>query len=336
MGSPSPTAAGFRLILRRPAIVLAEIAWRWSFAVAVWFLGGAFLLQYAGSLSVNTVDRLLLGTRQPALILRALHRIFHGSALRFTTSGILLAIALTVAWIVLGSLGRAANVEAMMEELGITPSPNTHRGTISSFFALNFLRAATTLAAVVAGFGAILIASGVWASTHLSAGDATRFWLATLLLVWISWATLNWLLSTSTLFVATDGVGVGAFPAISATVGWYRDRPGSVLAVGTWFGLIHGGAFLTACSAAFTVLGMAQVLGTGPTLFLELLIVAIYCAIADFLYIGRLAAYLAIIRHGEEFGLPEPQSPPPIFPFTQSTAIDQSELILSDVPLPAT
>src|ERR1700722_15524015 len=160
MSSPSPTAAGFRLILRRPAITLAEIAWRWSFAVAVWFLGGAFLLQYAGSLSVNAVDKLLLGTRQPALILRALHRIFHGSALRFTTSGILLAIGLTVAWIVLASLGRGATLKAMMEELGITPSPNARCGMmhIASLFALNFLRAATTLAAVIAGFGALLIA----------------------------------------------------------------------------------------------------------------------------------------------------------------------------------
>ena len=333
MASPSPTAAGFRLILRRPPIVLAEVAWRWSFAVAVWFLGGAFLLQYAGSLSVNAVDRLLLGTRQPALILRALHRIFHGSALRFTTSGILLAIALTIAWIVLASLGRAATLKAIMEELGITPSPNTRRGTIFSFFALNFLRAATTLAAVVAGFGALVIASGVWASTHLSAADATRFWLALLLLVWISWATLNWLLSTSALFVAADGIG--AFPAISATVGWYRDRRGSALAVGTWFGLIHGGAFLTACGAGFTVLGMAAALGPGPTLFLEFLILAVYCAVADALYIARLTAYLAIIRGAPAYAR-LPQAPLPTVSGSGRASVDQSELILSDVPLPAT
>jgi hypothetical protein len=333
MGSPSPTAAGFRLILRRPVVTLAEIAWRWSFAVAVWFLGGAFLLQYADSLSVNAVDKLLLGTRQPALILRALHRIFHGSALRFTTSGILLAIALTVAWIVLASLGRAAMLKAMMEELGITPSPNARCGMmhIASLFALNFLRAATTLAAVIAGFGALLIASGVWASTHLSAADAARLWLALLFLVWISWATLNWLLSTSALFVAADGVG----PAIPATVGWYRLRPGSVLAVGTWFGLIHGGAFLTACSAAFTVLVMAAALGPGPTLFLEFLIVAVYCAVVDALYIGRLTAYLAIIRGAPAYArLPEARMPTVSGP--ERASIDQSELILSDVPLPAT
>ena len=93
MRSPSPTAEGFRLIFRRPAIPLAEIAWRWSFAAAFWFLSASFLFQYADSLPANRVDRLLLGTHQPALILRALHRIVHGSALRFTAGGIVLAIA---------------------------------------------------------------------------------------------------------------------------------------------------------------------------------------------------------------------------------------------------
>jgi hypothetical protein len=220
-----------------------------------------------------------------------------------------------------------------MEELGITPSSSTRRGIISSFFALNFLRATATLAAFVAGFGAVLIASGVWASTHLSAADAARLWLALLFLVWISWAVLNWLLSTSALFVAAEGVG--PFPAIPATVGWYRERPGSVLAVGTWFGLIHGGAFLTACSAGFTVLGMAAALGPGPTLFLEFLIVVVYCAVVDALYIGRLTAYLANIRGAPAYAR-MPEAPMPTVSGPERASIDQSELILSDVPLPAT
>jgi len=334
MRSPSPTAEGFRLIFRRPAIPLAEIAWRWSFAAAFWFLSASFLMEYANSLPANTVDRLLLGTRQPALILRALHRIVHGSALRFTAGGIVLAIALLVVWIVLGSLGRASTLKAMMDALEITPSPTTRREIVSSLLALNFLRAANALAAIVAAIGAVLIASGVWASTHMSASGAARLWLLLLILVWTAWAMLNWMLSTSSLFVAVDRVG--AFSAISSTLGWYRDRLGSVLAAGTWFGLIHGGAFLTACSAVFTVLGMAQVLGASPTLFLEFVIIAVYCLVADLLYIGRLTAYLAIIRRGDSLDLPETQTPLRISPSTERTSIDQSELILSDVPLPAT
>ena len=334
MRSPSPTAEGFRLIFRRPAIPLAEIAWRWSFAVAFWFLSASFLVEYADSLPANRVDRLLLGTHQPALILRALHRIVHGSALRFTAGGIVLAIAVLVAWIVLSSLGRAATLKAMMDALEITSAPSSRQETVSSLLALNFLRAASALAAIVAAIGAILIASGVWASTHMSPSGAARLWLLLLLLVWTAWAMLNWILSTSSLFVAVDRVR--ALTAISSTLGWYRDRLGSVLAAGTWFGLIHGGAFLTACSAAFTVLGMAQILGAGPTVFLEFVIIAAYSAVADLLYIGRLTAYLAIIRHGDSFDLAEPQFPPPTSHRTERSTIDQSELILSDVPLPVT
>jgi hypothetical protein len=332
MSSSSPTAEGFRLIFRRPTVPLAEIAWRWACAAALWFLSASFLVQYADSLRANKVDRFLLGTHQPALILRALHRIAHGSALRFTAGGIVLAIGLAIGWILLSSLGRAATLKVIMAELDIALPQNPR--VFFSLLGLNSLRAASALAAVVAGFGAVFIASGVWASTHLSAGDAVRLWLALLFFVWTAWAMLNWLLSTSAMFVATDNLT--AFPAIAATVGWCGDRLGSVLAAGLWFGLIHGGALLTACGAALTVLGVAQLLGTGPTLFLEFLIVVIYCAVAEWLYIGRLTAYLAIVRGGDSLDLPDPQLSTPLFPKAERASIDQSELILSDVPLLAT
>ncbi len=334
MSSSSPTAEGFRLIFRRPVIPLAEIAWRWACAAALWFLSASFLVQYADSLRANKVDRLLLGTHQPALILRALHRIAHGSALRFTAGGIVLAIGLAIAWILLSSLGRAATLKAMMAELGIISPPNPRRGMTSPLLGLNSLRIATALAAIVGAFGTVFIASGVWASTHLSTTDSARLWLALLFLVWTAWAMLNWLLSTAAIFVATDRMAT--FPAISTAVGWSCDRMGSVLAAGIWFGLIRGGAFLSACGAALTVLSVAQVLGSVPTLFLEFLIVAIYCAVADWLYIGRLTAYLAIIRGGDALDLPEPQLPPRLVAPDAPASIDQSELILSDVPLLAT
>lgn len=334
MRSPSPTAEGFRLIFRRPVIPLAEIAWRWSFATTFWFLSASFLVEYADSLPANRVDQLLLGTRQPELVLRALHRVLHGSALRFTAASIVLAIALLVVWIVLASVGRAATLRAMMESTEITPSSRASGGMISSLLALNFLRATSALAAILAATGAIFIASGLWASTHMSASGAARLWLFMLLLIWTAWAMLNWILSASSLFVVVDRVS--AFTAISSTADWYRDRLGSVVAAGTWFGLTHGGAFLIACSASLTVLGMAQILGSGRTLFLEVLIIALYCAVADLLYIGRLTAYLAIIRRGDSIDLVDPQASLRISPSIERTAIDQSELILSDIPLPAT
>jgi hypothetical protein len=324
-----PTAAGFKLIFRRTAIPLAEIAWRWSIAAASWLLCAGLLVEYADTLQVNKLDRLLLGSQQPALVLHALHRIFHGSALRFTEGGILLAIALTIAWIVIAAFGRAATLTAMANEFDI---PAARGGAISSLIGLNFLRAAITVAAIIGVIGAAFIASGVWASSHLSIADAGRLWIGLLFLVWLSWSILNWLLSSSAIFVVADASS--SFPSIAAAVRWFRERYRSIVATGIWFGLAHGGAFMVAYGAAFSVLSMADTLGNGPTIILEFLIIVGYCFVADFLYIARLGAYLVIARGGEARDSTWRQAPSDGRP--GSNAIDQSELILSDVPLLAT
>ncbi|HEV2696413.1 MAG TPA: hypothetical protein VGU90_00370, partial [Terriglobales bacterium] len=61
-------------------------------------------------------------------------------------------------------------------------------------------------------------------------------------------------------------------------------------------------------------------------------LVAIYCAVADFLYTARLAGYVFIIR-GEETAVLFADVEAPRLP--GSSAVDAIELILSDVPLPA-
>jgi hypothetical protein len=111
------------------------------------------------------------------------------------------------------------------------------------------------------------------------------------------------------------------------------QRPGALVAPGSWFGLTHFGAFLFACGAGFTVLGLAGFIGGGATLFLEFLILLAYCTVADFLHIGRLAAYVAVI-HGNDGTVS--LNAGERLPGTggESASVDASELILSDVPLP--
>jgi hypothetical protein len=328
MASTSPTAEGFRLIFRKPVIPLAEIAWRWTFAAAAWYLGTIFLLEYAGSLPVKPLDRLLLYTQQPVLIAEAIHRIFQGSAFRFTKGAVLVALALVPAWIVLGAIGRAITLRAMMSELGL--GEIAHRWAVLPLFGLNVLRAAATLAAVAAGIGSVLLASSMWAGTHSSGGDAVRLCFALLCVTGMSWSGLNWLLSTSAIFTAT--CEHSTFDAMACVARVCVERPGALAASGVWFGLVHFGAFLFACGAGFSVLSMAGLIGGGPTLFLEFLIVLAYSVVANFLQIGRLAAYLTIV-----YGKDESTSVRinPTVPPDEPGAVDFSELILSDVPLPA-
>ena len=173
MNSFFPTSHGFRLASRRPSIPLAELAWRWSFAAAALTLSWLFLFEYLDSLRVTRGDRLLLISRQPVLVARAIHRIFQGSAFRFTEAGVLLGLGLAIAWIVLASLGRMAIVNSVLEEFGLAPRIKG-RGGFSSLLALNVLRTAVMLAAFAGLMGATLLASSFWSSTHISAQDASR------------------------------------------------------------------------------------------------------------------------------------------------------------------
>ncbi|HKW18620.1 MAG TPA: hypothetical protein VJO35_14030 [Terriglobales bacterium] len=330
MSAFTSTRKGFGLIFRRPAIPVAEIAWRSSVAVAAWLLCGAFLFGYASTLPVDALDRLLLGTQQPALILRALQRIFHGSGLRFTESGILVVVLIAFAWIVLGSLGRTATVMAMVAEWCLFSPVASWRESVWSIMGLNLLRVASTLTAIVAAAGAGFIASGLWASTHLSVAGAVRLWLLLLFLSWLAWAILNWVLATASLFVV--GTGRNGFAAVAATARWCMERIGSVVAAGIWFRVAHTAAFIVLCVVEFTLIGLKDDLGAVPVLFLSVFVFAAYCVVADALYVGRLAAYLWLSREdelSERIRGDAPPVPPAGF------AVDQNELILSDIPVPA-
>ena len=68
MAAWSPTIEGFRSIFRRPALPLAEVAWRWSFGAAAFVLVGLGLLEYLNTLPVSPTDLLMLRTGHPVLV----------------------------------------------------------------------------------------------------------------------------------------------------------------------------------------------------------------------------------------------------------------------------
>ena len=125
----SPTLEGFRAIFRRPSFGLAEIAWRWSFGVAAALLLAFSFFTFLDTLPVGKSDLLLLRSRQPFLIFRAMAHIVRGSAFRAVGAAIVLALTLGAAWIVLASFGRAATVNALIayfRESGVC-APRTPR-----------------------------------------------------------------------------------------------------------------------------------------------------------------------------------------------------------------
>ena len=327
MNQLSPALVGFKCIFRRPAIVLAEIIWRWSFAAAAWFLAVAFAVEYLDSLPVNAVSRFLLGTGEPILVARALRRIFEGSALRFTETGVLLALAVAIGWTVLASLGRAATVNSIVHELGIDRS--SKRSVFPSLASIHFFRMAVTLASVLGIAGSALIASSVWASSRISIADAGRilglFWF----LIFVLWIVMNWLLSTSAIFAVQDGDG--ALPAMGALISLMISKPGAVISVSALFGAAHLAVFIAGGIAAVFAFGLANAIPHATVAALLIFIVCAYCAVADCLYAARIAAYVSILRADDLPALAKVCGAP----YRADGSVDKAELILSDVPAPA-
>jgi len=338
----SPTLEGFRAMFSRPSLGLAETTWRWSFGAASALLLALSSLEYLDTLPVSKGDLLLLRTTQPVLISRAVLHIFHGSAFRAVATSVVLVLALGAAWIVVASLARAATLKALLDyfrEHDASPSePRCQKNwRLRSLFALNFFRLGATLAAIVGFVAAVLLGGAASSTTDPAPGSALLIILSVTVLVWFAWSTLNWFLSLAAIFVVADGQDT--FSAITSAVDLCRTRAGSVFAVGACFGLAHLTAFAVASSVAAFPLGFAVVLPASVVLSGVLLVALIYFAITDFLYIGRLAAYVAIVKMPESPVAAE-TAPPPLpyggisldLPPNSSPAVDASELILSDVP----
>ena len=339
MKQRSPTLEGFRAVFRRPSLVLAEITWRWSIGVAAFALLVFSINEYLHTLPVSPTDLIYLQTRQPPLIYKAIQHIFRGSGPRVLVTVAVMGVALTIAWVIVASISRAATVEALLNYF--------RRGALSwtsvnndltedtpwrfrSVFGLNFFRAAMTLAAAVACIGSMGLAGSVSTKTNPAPGSVVLVFLLLAMLIWLAWSTLNWFLSVASIFVVSNGQD--ALGAMEAAADLCRDEFGSVFAAGTWFGLAHLAAFVAATSVVAVPLAFARVLPGSVVLGGVLLVSMLYFAVADFLYAGRLAAYVAIVEMPDAPPKPVFTQPPTLAPAVPPTCgVDPDELILSDL-----
>ena len=360
----SPTLEGFRSVFRRPALPLAEVAWRWSFGAAACVLLGLGFIEYLDTLPVSNLDLLLLRTRHPWLISQAFVHIFHGSSLRFVLAGVLLFSALAILWIFIASVGRAATLDTILSyirtrALAAQPSAPQVVDTTSdnraeqsahwrfrSMAGLHFLRAALALAACAGCVGAIILAGFFSSDTEPHPGLVFFLALIISLLIWLAWSSINWFLALASIFVVSRKKDT--FAALASAVALCRDRFGSVMAVGTWFGVAHFVFFVVATSVVTFPLAFVQALPVGFVLLAILLLTLVYFAIVDTLHIGRLAGYVAILEAPPAPAVAVLASPSVISAPATTTSIqpsaisiqpetamvDQDEPILTDRPQP--
>lgn len=340
MSRISPTLEGFRATYRRPSLTFAEIAWRWTVGAFAWALLIFVFIEYLNTLPVTHGDETLLGSGQPLLVGKAISHILRGSLNRAVFAGLLASLALAVLWIVAASLGRSATVRILFDyfrrdvtcDIAGETSSWIHLPVFRSLLALNFLRVALTLAAILAFIGAAILASFASPDTNPQPAMAFILFLPFAGLICIVWPMLNWLLSLASIFAIRDGSDF--LSALSVAAAFSRERTGPVFAVSTWTGLAHLVAISVAGTAVSLPLAFAQLVPARPVIAAVVLVTLAYFAIVDWLYIARLAGYICLIALPETYAAPAPPPTPlsPGEPATPQTAVDRDEPILSDLP----
>jgi hypothetical protein len=205
---------------------------------------------------------------------------------------------------------------------------------LRSLIGLNFLRAALTLAALLAFVGAAILVS--FASPHASPRPGLVFilFLPMAGLICVVWPMLNWILSLACIFAVRDGED--ALGALSAAVIFFRERAGPLSAVSTWIGLAHLTAFSVAATAVSLPLAFLHVAPFRLVIAAVILVTLAYFAVADWLYMARLAGYVCIAEMPEALASSAPPAPQPTDQELASSpparTIDRDEPILSDIP----
>ena len=339
MSVPSPTVEGFRAAFRRPSLTFAEIAWRWTVGATTAALFIFYCIEYLDTLPVTNADAALLSTRQPALVGKVIAHILRGSLNRAALAALLAALALSQLWVVAASMGRLATVRALLEYFG---GNNDYRVSaaisrkekprpIRALIDLSFLRAALILAMILAFAGAAILVSLVSTKAHPRPGLSVVLFVPLALVVCLAGWTLNWWLSLAGIFAVRDGQD--ALGAISSAVTLFRERVASVLAVSTWTGLAHVVAFSMATTAASLPLALVRVAPSRLVILGIVFIIVGYFAVADWLYMARLAGYvyLAEMPDAALTTAPDASSAPKGNLFGLDSAVDRDEPILSDI-----
>jgi len=281
---PNPITQGLRIVTRDPAIFLVEILWRWSFAVLACLLVVVIGLTLLGPLHIGNHWDTAWRSRDPQRMGQVVLAVLLLLGVKvIMTVAIAVPLAIAFLWSVLSALGRFVTLKRL--RAGLTSL------RFRSILALQFLRS------LVGWFSFILLFAATFGEALIASRgpkpDLLLYYLMMLpsvILISAFWLTLNWYLSLAAIFGREGQSFRGAFRQARHTVRLQRpDFAGT----GFVFILFRTVALLIATAICGLTSGMA---GSSPQgYFVLLMIVSLaYFAVADFLYMARMAAYLAL------------------------------------------
>jgi hypothetical protein len=280
---PNPIAQGLRTILGDPVIFLVEILWRWSFAILACMLvfsAGAMLL---GPLHVGRAWDSAWQGRDPQKIGQLALAVLLLLGSKLLTAAIVVPLAIALLWSILSAMGRLATVRRLRAGLSSLP--------FSGILALQLLRGFVTWLSVV-----LLIAAMFGEARIATSGpkpDLLLYYLMmtpSLLLIGVFWLAFNWYLSLAAFFGREGQSFRGAFRQARQAVALQRSD-----FAGTGFVFLLFRLVLLLVVVAICGLSSGMVASSPQTYMVLLMVVLLgYLAVSYFLYLSRMAAYLAL------------------------------------------
>jgi len=280
---PNPITQGVRAVMRDPAIFLVEILWRWSFALLACVLVFGVGMMLLGPLHVGPAWDSAWRSRDPQRMGQLLLTILLILGTKAIVAAIAVPVAIAFLWAILSALGRFVTVKRL--RTGLTSL--RFRTILALQFWRSFVGWFSGGLFLGATFGEALIA------TRGPKPDLLLYYLMvmpSILLISALWLTVNWYLSLAAIFGREGQSFRGAFRQARQTV---RQQRSDFAGTGFVFLLFRVVVLLIAIAICGLTSGMA---GTAPQSYFVLLMVVslAYFAVADFLYMARMAAYLAL------------------------------------------
>jgi len=303
----SPFQDGFAAIWHEPALLAAELTWRWCFGFSVCALALISDAWFLDSLKVSAADEFLLGTFQPQLLSGAFQHILRGSLTRLVLEQSVLLLGVALLWCLAATAGRAATLRRLVAMFSVDDEPSEVTWQFSPIFVLHLLRVAWSLIAISVAIACLIVGS-------VMAGNG-RAMLAALILVfgiglafWFG-SALNWFFGFAPLFCIRNGAS--AMDALAQSVDFVSRRGGRLFRLGLGFLPLRLVWLGTMMLAMFAPLSLARHLAAGWVLLIMAAIALIYFAGADLLHLARLGAYASLAEDdAHPVPAPEASNPP--------------------------
>jgi len=320
MSHPSPARAGFDLVIRRPALVLAEIAWRWCFGAAAIALFGLTVALFLGSIHVTDSDMDLARRASPWIAADVMARLLEANRAALLRAFAVLVPGFAILWTIAAAIGRLvttpplvrAGTSAAWEGHDFsraataakeTPALAAGGSNFSALLGISFLRATLAVALLAGYFACALIA----AIASNAGGGSPESQIQAFLLVFLplflvlmlAWGVLNWFLSIAPIFAVRDGRSTLA--SFGDTMRLFSAGKRDFIAIASAYGFAKSVAIVVVTVAGLALAGALSAFPTLDAIVLIALTLA-YFVFADLLNLARLASYAVLA------GVPAAQS----------------------------